>query len=142
MAKRKIAAAVLFAQDGPVGQEEDVKRGLLATAFVAAVAGGQLSAHHSYAAYDRDRIVEIGGVIEEFKVVSPHSLLKVRGDDGQLCTAEWLAASALKRRAVESDTLKSGDRVILRGNPRYDFVESGILNLKGVQRPSDGWTWP
>ena len=119
-----------------------MKRGLLATAIAAAVAGGQLSAHHLYAVYDRDRLIEVVGTIAEFKDVSPHSLLKVKADDGRLYTAEWLAASALKRRGIEPDTLKSGDSLILKGNPRYDFTESGILNLKGIQRRSDEWTWP
>jgi hypothetical protein len=119
-----------------------MKRLLWTLATIAAMAGGELSAHHSYAAYDRERLVEIEGVIAEFKVVSPHSLLKVRADEGQFYTGEWLAAGALKHRGVEPDTLKSGDKVILKGNPRRDFSDSGILNLKGVQRPSDGWSWP
>ena len=119
-----------------------MKRGFWTMAIVAVMAGSQLSAHHSYAAYDRTRVIEYAGVIEEFKVVSPHSLLRVKGDDGHLYTGEWLAASLLKRRGVEPGTLQIGDRVILKGNPRYDIAESGIVNLKGVQRMSDGWTWP
>ena len=119
-----------------------MKSGLLATVIVAALASGQLSAHHSYAAYDTTQMLEVAGIIIEFKYVSPHSLLKIRADVGQLVTAEWLAASALKRRGIEPETLNSGDRVVLRGNPRRDFAESGILNLKGSRRLSDDWTWP
>ena len=87
-------------------------------------------------------MIEVVGILAEFKYVSPHSLLKVKADDGQLVTAEWLAASALKRNGIEPETLKSGDRVVLKGNPRYDFAESGVLNLKGSRRLSDDWTWP
>jgi Family of unknown function (DUF6152) len=119
-----------------------MKRGLCTVAILAALAGGRVSAHHSYAAYERDRIVEMEGVIEEFEVVAPHSLLKVRAEDGRLYTAEWLSPIGLKRSGIESGTLRAGDRVILTGNPRRDFTESGVVNFKSVNRPSDGWVWP
>jgi len=119
-----------------------MKRGLCTVVIIAAMAGGQLSAHHSYAAYERDRIVEMRGVIEEFEVVAPHSLLRVRADDGNLYTAEWQSPIGLKRIGVEPGTLKTGDRVIMTGNPRRDFTESRVVNFKSVTRPADGWTWP
>ena len=119
-----------------------MKRGLCSVAIIAAMAGGQVSAHHSYAAYERDRIVEIEGIIEDFEVVAPHSLLKVRADDEQLYTAEWQSPSGLKRIGIDPGTLRKGDRVVLKGNPRRDFAESGIVNFKSVTRPADGWSWP
>jgi Family of unknown function (DUF6152) len=119
-----------------------MKRGLCTVAIIAAMAGGQVSAHHSYAAYEMDRLIEIEGVIEDFEVVAPHSLLKVRADDGHLYTGEWRAPNALKRDGIEPETLKKGDWVVMKGNPRRDFAETGVLNFKGVTRPADGWTWP
>jgi hypothetical protein len=65
-----------------------MKRGLCTVVIIAAMAGGRLSAHHSYAAYETDRMGESEGVSDEFAVMSPHSLLKVRGADGRLYTAE------------------------------------------------------
>jgi hypothetical protein len=99
-------------------------------------------AHHSYGGYDTNRVVEIEGVLEEFDWIAPHSLLKVRADDGRLYTAEWQAPWALQRRGVARDSLSKGDRIVISGNPRRDFDESGILNFKSVQRRSDGWQWP
>ena len=119
-----------------------MKWGLCVVAIVAAIARGQVSAHHSYAAYERDRLVEIEGVIEDFEVVAPHSLLKVRADDAHLYTAEWQSPSGLKRVGIEPGTLMKGDRVIMKGNPRRDFAESRVMNFKAVTRPADGWTWP
>jgi hypothetical protein len=119
-----------------------MKRGLCIVAIIAALSAGQISAHHSYAAYETDRIVEIEGDIEGFEVMAPHSLLKVRADDGRLYTAEWQSPIGLKRNGIEPDALKRGDRVILKGNPRRDFSGSGIVNFKSVSRPADGWTWP
>ena len=64
-------------------------------------------------------------------MVAPHSLLKVRGDDGHLYTAEWQSPVGLKRSGIEPGTLRKGDRVILKGNPRRDFTESRVVNFKG-----------
>jgi len=120
-----------------------MKGGLcLAAVVVAVVAGGRVSAHHSYAAYETDRIVEVSGVVESFAVVAPHSLLKVMAADERVYTAEWQSPIGLKRIGVEPGTLKAGDWIILKGNPRRDFAESGVVNFKSVIRPSDGWMWP
>ena len=118
-----------------------MKRTICAVAILAGMAGGRASAHHSYAAYDTTRFVEIEGVINEFKVMSPHTLLTVKAGDGRIYTAEWLAIPALKRSNIDAATLRADERIVISGNPRRDFDESGIMNLKGVVRPSDGWTW-
>jgi hypothetical protein len=116
---------------------------MIAVAVAATLAGtSRVSAHHSYAAYDTSRIVEINGVIEEFQMISPHSLLKLKADDGRVYTFEWLAIAAMKRWGIDAATLHEGDHLVVGGNPRRDFDESGILNCKSVHRPSDGWKWP
>jgi hypothetical protein len=118
-----------------------MKRTIGAVAVLAAVAGGRASAHHSYAACDTARVVEFEGVIDEFRVMSPHTLLTVKAEDGRLYTGEWLASAALKRSGIDAGTLKAEERIVIRGNPRRDFNESGLMILKAVLRPSDGWTW-
>jgi len=118
-------------------------RVLCAVALTGIVAtGSSMSAHHSYSSYDTTRVVEIEGTIEDFQMISPHSLLTVRDRDGRAYTFEWLATNGMKRWGIESDTLKKGEHVVAGGNPRRDFDESGILNCRSVRRPSDGWKWP
>jgi uncharacterized protein DUF6152 len=112
-----------------------------ALALVAVAATGRVSAHHSYAAYDTTRLVDIEGVVEDFQWISPHSLLKVKADDGRVYTFEWLATNAMRRWGIEPDTLKRGDRVVAGGHARRDFAESAILNCRSVRRMSDGWAW-
>jgi hypothetical protein len=119
-----------------------MKRILCAVAMATAVAGSSLAAHHSYAAYHTDQIVEIEGVIDEFEWRAPHSLLKVRTDDGSLHIFEWQAPGSLQRRGVQQDTLKAGDRIVVSGNPHREFEQNRILNFKSVRRLSDGWKWP
>jgi Family of unknown function (DUF6152) len=119
-----------------------MKRAIFAFAIVAAATGVSVSAHHSYSAYDTGRIMEVQGVLEEFEWVAPHSLIKVRDEDGRLYIFEWQAPFSLQRRGVQQDTLKKGDRLVLTGNPHRGFDENRILNFKSVQRPADGWKWP
>jgi uncharacterized protein DUF6152 len=112
-----------------------------ALALVAVAATGRVSAHHSYAAYDTTRLVDIEGVVEDFQWISPHSLLKVKADNGRVYTFEWLATNGMRRLGVEPDTIKKGDRLVGSGHPRRDFDESSVLNCKLVRRMSDGRTW-
>jgi hypothetical protein len=119
-----------------------MKRVVVALVLAAAGAGSSLSAHHSYSAYETDRIVEVDGVIDVFEWRAPHSLLRVRSDDDHLHIFEWQAPSSLQRRGIQQDTLKTGDRIVVTGNPHREFEQNRILNLKSVRRLSDGWTWP
>jgi hypothetical protein len=112
------------------------------TMAIAAVTSSSLSAHHSYSAYETDRLVEVDGVIEEFDWRAPHSLLKVRADDSQLYIFEWQAPIGLQRRGIQQDTLKKGERVHAKGNPHREFETNRILNFKFVQRMADGWKFP
>ena len=114
---------------------------LWAVAIVAVLAGRQAWAHHSYAAYEMDRIVEIAGVLEAFEVVAPHSLIKITTDDGRLVVTEWVAPIGLERQNVDASALKKGDRIVVTGNPHREFASNGVLNFKSVTRPSDGLTW-
>jgi hypothetical protein len=41
----------------------------------------------------------------------------------------------LKRSGIESGTFKNGDEVILKGNPRRDFAESGVVNFRVCDAP-------
>ena len=115
---------------------------LALTVAAALCTGVSLSAHHSYSAYERDRIVEVQGVLEAFEWVAPHSLLKDKDDEGRLYIFEWQAPFSLQRRGVREDTLKPGDRLVVAGNPHRAFDENRILNFKSVKRPADGWKWP
>src|SRR5262245_16947422 len=119
-----------------------MRHALCAAAVVAVAFGTSASAHHSYSAYDTQRVVEVEGVLEDLVWASPHSLFKVRSEEGRLFTGEWRAPIALQRVGMTQDTLQKGDRIVLVGNPKRDIDESGILNLKSIRRPSDGGQWP
>ena len=119
-----------------------MKRVVIALAIVAVAAGSPLSAHHSYSAYETTRLVEVEGVVDEFELRAPHSLLKVKADDGGLYIFEWQASGSLQRRGIQQDTLKPGDRIVATGNPHREFEQNRILNFKSLRRLADGWKWP
>ena len=52
-----------------------------------------------------------------------------QGSAGRLYTDEWLATPTLKRSNNEATTLKAEERVVIRGNPRRDFDQGGVMNL-------------
>jgi hypothetical protein len=117
-------------------------RALFTLAIVAGTMGGSLPAHHSYAAFEMNRLVEIEGIVEAVEWVAPHALITLRADDSRRYTFSWRAPAALHRVGVSRDALPTGERFRLAGHPRRDLEETGVLTLRSIQRLSDGWTWP
>ena len=78
--------------------------------------------HHNFAAHYRvDEMIEVSGVVTEFRFVNPHArlYLEVTSADGTVETwmAEGDASVALRRSGWTADQLKPGDRVSITGNP-------------------------
>lgn len=118
---------------------------LLAAALLVLVLGASAAAHHSFAAYYfEDQLVRIEGVVDAFEVVAPHAWLYVLAPDAagqvQRYAAEWSNPQRLARDNIDKDTLRKGDRVIVRGSPGRVAAELKI-HLKAVERPADGWNW-
>src|SRR5687768_5115354 len=101
--------------------EVTMKRVLVAMFIVAAALNP--SAHHSGANYNLDQILEVRGVIEVNEWVNPHPLVRVRSSE-RVYTFGWSSENGLYRRGVTRDTLKVGDHVVAKGNPRRDVAES------------------
>jgi hypothetical protein len=119
---------------------------LLALLAAAAVlAGVPADAHHSFAAtYFVDQEITIDGTLTQFMFRNPHSFVKVMTTDKQggqqLWSVEWGGGAQLTQSNVTRDTLKSGDHVIVSGNPGRDPNEHRI-RLHKIVRTSDNWTW-
>lgn len=118
-----------------------MSRAIIGVLVSALMMGGAAAAHHSYSAYHTDRLLEFEGNVEALEWSTPHSFLKVRSGDTRYMF-EWAAPMGLQRQGIDRNTLKPGDRVILTGNPHRDIAENGVVHLKSVRRPSDGWNWP
>jgi hypothetical protein len=108
----------------------------LAASLTATVA----SAHHSYAAYDRDHPVSIEGEISQVLYANPHVILTVRTTDAEY-TVEWLSLYQVSRWIVAKGKLAVGDHIVLTGCALRDRTERRISLVTDIRRPSDGWTW-
>lgn len=112
---------------------------------VALLLGTPVHAHHSFAAtYFVDQEISIDGTLTQFMFRNPHSFVKVMAKDSkgeqQVWSIEWGGGAQLTQEHVTRDTLKSGDHVIVTGNPGRDPTEHRI-RLHKIVRTSDGWTW-
>jgi hypothetical protein len=118
---------------------------VLLIAAAALISGIQLYAHHSFAAtYFEDKQERIEGDLVQFLFRNPHSFVHVEVKDakGQVVryAVEWGGGGQLGRQGVTRETLKSGDHVIIVGNPGRN-PEDHRLRMQRLQRPSDGFTW-
>ena len=92
-----------------------------AALFAGAAVAGSTLAHHSYAAFDRNKTVTITGVISDIEWTNPHTWVFVMapGPDGKVTrwAIEGDGPGAMTRRGWKRDSAKVGDRVTLVINP-------------------------
>ena len=82
------------------------------------------AAHHNFAAhYQMNELVEVTGVVTEFRFVNPHVRVyfEVQDEDGSIETwmAEGDASVALRRTGWTEDQLEPGDRIAVTGHPSH-----------------------
>ena len=88
-------------------------------------------AHHSAAVFDADNVIELRGVVVEFKLRSPHSSFvvdaRVFSKDGAALDdhvarweVEWESVPVLRSLGVESGTFEPGDPVTIKAAPHRD----------------------
>jgi len=98
-------------------------------------------AHHSIAGvYDRNRPATIEGVVSEVRFVNPHPLVIVDVEDdagrAQPWTLELDNQWELADIGFKADTLRPGDRVVVRGS--LARREPHRLYVYRLDRPADG----
>ena len=98
---------------------------------VSIVGSVPVSAHHSSAAYDRDREVELAGTIKEFQYTNPHSWLIVEVVDKTGKTVDWgfeaEGPSTLLRAGIKISSLKPGEKIGVKGHPLKDGRPAALL---------------
>src|SRR6187402_3177302 len=100
---------------------------LITSAVVAAgllLAAGPASSHHSFAMFERDKIVMLSGQVKEFQWTNPHSWIQVMATDAKGAQKEWSiecgSPNMMSRQGWKSGTLKPGDKVNLMMRPMRD----------------------
>ena len=88
-------------------------------------------AHHSYAAFDRDKKVTLTGVVKEFQWNNPHAWIQIMVADAKGRQVEWGvecgSPNMMARTGWKRSTLKAGDTIVVVVNPLKDGRPNGSL---------------
>ncbi len=99
--------------------------------FALALAAGAADAHHSFAAFDRERSVVLTGTVKEFQWTNPHAWIQVLVPEGESGQKEWSiecgSPNMMTRQGWKSRTLKAGDKIALVMHPMVNGSPSGSL---------------
>ena len=104
-------------------------RVIAAAAICAAVVSvAPLTAHHSAAMFDDEKVVELNGTIKQVQWTNPHVWIQVVVDNNGQKT-EWSleggSPNTLSRNGWRATTFKAGDAVTVRLNPMKDGSAAG-----------------
>ncbi|MBI2149487.1 MAG: hypothetical protein HYU27_02630 [Acidobacteria bacterium] len=111
----------------------------------ASVFGATAYGHHSFAAvYNGKKEIKLEGKIVQFLYRNPHSYVQIEAPDEngkvERWSVEWGGAGQLGGQGVQRDTFKTGDFVIITGNPSRTPGEYRV-KMNSLKRPSDGLNW-
>ena len=107
----------------------------LATSSLAALATLSVAtpvlAHHSTAAFDMEKTIEITGTVEDFQWTNPHTWtnVKVEGSDESagIYGLEGMSPNYLGRNGWTKTTLKPGDKLTFQVHPLKDGRRGGFM---------------
>jgi hypothetical protein len=104
---------------------------LVLVASVLVIGSTTLTAHHSFAAFDRSKVVTLTGVVKEVQWNNPHTWIQVLVTDATGKQTEWGfecgSPNMMSRTGWTRSTLKSGDKVIVVANPLKDGRPNAAL---------------
>jgi hypothetical protein len=90
-------------------------------------------AHHSFAVYDRSKVLTLKGNVKTFQWTNPHCVIWVLvqpdgGGDPQEWSFETTSPGVLTRDGWTRNSVKTGDRVSVEFYPLRDGSHGGGLN--------------
>jgi len=100
------------------------------------VAGGAAMAHHSFAMFDQQNLIDLEGVVKEFRYSAPHAfiILDVKQEDGTIETwiLEGVSPSALTREGWSRETLNPGEQIKVKVAPLRSGAPGGWWTIDKV----------
>jgi len=117
-----------------------------------ALVAGVTAAHHSFAAFDRERNVVLTGVVKEFQWTNPHAWIQVlvaEGGEQKEWSIEAGSPNMMARQGWKSRTLKPGDKIALVMHPMINgsavgslvsvtLIDGTVLGPGGAPAPQHG----
>jgi hypothetical protein len=108
---------------------------LLVCAAVAAAAN-PAEAHHSFAMFDQEHLIEIEGVVREFRFTAPHTFIIVEVKEAGGRTTAWAleggAPTALVRDGWSLDSLRPGQEIKVMVAPLRSGAPGGWWTTKQI----------
>jgi len=118
----------------PQSMIKPVKLSLAALILIATAAvSWPAYAHHSFAVYDRSKVLTLKGNVKGFQWTNPHCVIWVLvqpegGGDPQEWSFETTSPGVLTRGGWTRNSVKTGDRVSVEYYPLRDGSHGGGLN--------------
>jgi len=101
------------------------------TALALMVIAVPAAAHHSFAEFDRTKRLTMTGVVREVQWNNPHTWIQVLVTDDKGRKTEWGfecgSPNMMTRTGWKRTTLKTGDRVVVVGNPLKNGRTNALL---------------
>lgn len=104
-------------------------------------------AHHSFSMFDNEKEQTIEGVVKEFQWTNPHIWVQINVTDAAGKVTEYSieggSPNGLRRQGWSRDTMKSGDKIVMKmhplkdGSPGGSFV-SAVVNGTPLGREPGG----
>ena len=93
--------------------------------------GIELSAHHSFAAFDMAKEMTITGVVSKFEWTNPHTFIWVDLTNDKGVTETWgiegMSPNFLGRRGWSKNSVKPGDKITLSIRPLKEGKTGGLF---------------
>jgi hypothetical protein len=105
-------------------------------AFLMATAAPAL-AHHSFAMFANDKVIEVHGTVRSVEWVNPHSWIHLTALDRKGMPQEWAfemgSPGMMAAHGWRKDSLKTGDKVTVEAHPMKDPLAAGGSEIAVVK---------
>jgi hypothetical protein len=90
----------------------------------------QASAHHSFAMFDKEKVVTVSGTLKSFEWTNPHCWLHVTAvDPATGKNVEWAfemgSVPQIAAQGWKADSVKAGDKITVTAHPLKDGSHGG-----------------
>jgi hypothetical protein len=102
-------------------------------AAAAAMLSGPAGAHHSFAVYERTKVVTLKGTVKTFQWTNPHVVIwllvtPAGGGEPEEWGLETTSPGVLTRSGWTRNSIKAGDQITAEFSPLRDGTHGGGLN--------------
>lgn len=103
-----------------------IRNGLLACLLVLPGICAPAYAHHSFAAFDMDKTVQVSGTVSRYEWTNPHVWIWLTPEaGGEEFGIEGHAIGNMLRQGWAHDSIKVGDKILAQVHPRKDGAQAG-----------------